>query len=706
MIGLVMAVVAALLSIMMQNLFSSGKGSVAIEMIVTARDIPAGTQLVAEDLTTMPAKGNVKNAISSRSALVGRTLVVPMQKGQMFREEDLIQQGSGAMIASQLPAGYRAITVVLHDTAPGVVLYPGALVDLLATMEMPAAANTPKETITRTVLERIRVLAVNDEAVGIKPNETTASERRVNQRRLSVTLAVTPEQAAQVELASVRGTIGITLRSDADKLTDPNNFAVATTKSLLGVGSADPSTSNVKGTATNAPPIYSSPLAKQAKQLESKLCRIFSVVLQIEEIDGTLALYGTMPDLATATLIRNFMTGTGIKWVDLSRIAGVQQVQLRVRIAEASRFALRELAFGAVAGGNSFFGGYQAPGGSSPFQQVSIAPGAGAAQTATISGAATEASSVSSPNFGFNSFPVSSAVTLFGGVPGSDLEFYIQALSENRYVRLLAEPNLVAISGERATFLVGGAFPIPVVQNSGASSAVTIEYKEFGVRLNFRPEVLGQGRIRLEVAPEVSELSEIGSLRQNGFTIPSVITRRSSTTVELGSGQSFAMAGLLRTKEQGRVSKVPILGDIPVLGVLFRSVRYEEDQTELVVMVTAELVEPLDNGTVRPLPGELHETPNDWELFMEGSLAGATKAGKPLARLKVLGLEGLRGPGALRRPDDPRVSAADVFPATPSGEVFPETIKAAPSPVINTPATTNASVAATPATPTIETAAP
>ena len=707
-----MAVVAALLSIMMQNLFSAGKGSVPIEMIVTARDIPAGTQLVAEDLTTMPAKGNVKNAISSRSALVGRTLVVPMQKGQMFREEDLIQQGSGAMIASQLPAGYRAITVVLHDTAPGVVLYPGALVDLLATMEMPAAANTPKETITRTVLERIRVLAVNDEAVGIKPNETTASERRVNQRRLSVTLAVTPEQAAQVELASVRGTIGITLRSDADKLTDPNNFAVATTKSLLGVGSAEQATPNAKGTKQSkdaAPPIYSSPLAKQAKQLESKLCRIFSVDLQIEEIDGTLALHGTMPDLATATLIRNFMTSTGIKWVDLSRIAGVQQVQLRVRIAEASRSALRELAFGAVAGGNSFFGGYQAPGGTSPFQPVSISPGGGATTGAT--GAAgnttTTGSSVNQANFGFDKNAVSSAVTLFGGVPGSDLEFYIQALSENRYVRLLAEPNLVAISGERATFLVGGAFPIPVVQNSGASSAVTIEYKEFGVRLNFRPEVLGQGRIRLEVAPEVSELSEIGSLRQNGFTIPSVITRRSSTTVELGSGQSFAMAGLLRTKEQGRVSKVPILGEIPVLGVLFRSVRYEEDQTELVVMVTAELVEPLDNGTVRPMPGELHETPNDWELFMEGSLAGATKAGKPLARLKVLGLEGLRGPGALRRPDDPRVSAADVFPATPTANFeMNEPINDAPSPVTTTPATTNASVASTPATPIIETAAP
>ena len=706
-----MAVVAALLSIMMQNLFSAGKGSGQSEMIVTSRDLAAGTQIIAEDLAAVPAKGNVKNGISSRSALVGRTLVVPMQKGQMFREEDLIQQGSGAMIASQLPAGFRAITVVLHDTSPGVVLYPGALVDLLATMEMPAAANTPKETITRTVLERIRVLAVNDEAVGIKPNETTANERRINQRRLSVTLAVTPEQAAQVELAGVRGTIGITLRSDADKLTDPTNFAVATTKSLLGVGSAEQATPNAKGTKQSkdaAPPIYSSPLAKQAKQLESKLCRIFSVDIQIEEVDGTLALHGTMPDLTTATLIRNFMTGSGMKWVDLSRIAGVQQVQLRVRIAEASRSALRELAFGAVSGGNSFFGGYQAPGGSSPFQPVSISPGAQQATGATGLGNTTTAgSSVNQANFGFDKNPVSSAVTLFGGVPGSDLEFYIQALSENKYVRLLAEPNLVAISGERATFLVGGSFPIPVVQNSGASSAVTIEYKEFGVRLNFRPEVLGQGRIRLEVAPEVSELSEIGSLRQNGFTIPSVITRRSSTTVELGSGQSFAMAGLLRSKEQGRVSKVPILGDIPVLGVLFRSVRYEEDQTELVVMVTAELVEPLDNGTVRPMPGELHETPNDWELFMEGSLTGATKAGKPLARLKVLGLEGLRGPGALRRPDDSRVSASDVFPATPAGEVFPETIKAAPSPATTTTSTTtSASVDAPPTTPIIETTAP
>ena len=699
MIGLVMAVVAALLAVFVQFVFIAGGSSEVqrpSEIIATAQEFPAGHKFVAKDLVAVPAKamGNGKKGITSMQSLVGRTLVMPMKKGQAITAEDLIVQGSGSMIASQIPPGYRAIVVSLRDPAPGVVLYPGALVDILATMEAPAIGNAQREKITRTVQERMRVLAVNDEIVGGKPNETT-DRNNTSQRKLSVTLAVTPEQAAQIELASARGTIGITLRSDDDANPDLGQYATATTKSLMGIksdeaapvaaGAAAKDTKKSTDTAPIAAPTYTASVSKQTKMLESKIGRIFNVNLQVEEIEGTVALRGTMPDIATANLIQAFMNASGLKWVDLTHIAGVQQVQLRVRIAEASRYALRELAFGAVAGGSSFFGGYQAPGGT-PFQPVSISPGAGAQQTATVGGnVATEASGVTSPNFGFDKNAVTSAVTLFGGVPGSDLEFYIQALSENRYVRLLAEPNLVAISGERATFLVGGAFPIPVVQNSGASSSVTIEYKEFGVRLNFRPEVLGQGRIRLEVAPEVSELSEIGSLRQNGFTVPSVITRRSSTTVELGSGQSFAMAGLLRTKEQGRVSKVPILGDIPVLGVLFRSVRYEEDQTELVVMVTAELVEPLDNGTVRPLPGDLHEAPNDWELFMEGSLAGATKAGKPLERLKALGLAGLRGPGALRRPDDARVSAADTYPATQSVEVE-QKVQSEPStttPVVN-----------------------
>ena len=178
---------------------------------------------------------------------------------------------------------------------------------------------------------------------------------------------------------------------------------------------------------------------------------------------------------------------------------------------------------------------------------------------------------------------------------------------------------------------------------------------------------MGAGRIRLEVSPEVSELSEVGALVQNGFTIPSVIVRRSSTTVELGNGQSFAMAGLLRSKDQGTVSKIPLLGDLPWLGVLFRSVRYEQDQTELVVIVTAETVEPLSDGMDRPTPGSLYQVPNDWELFMNGWLAGANDVASPVARLKTLGLTSLKGPGAWRRPEDARTTAGDALPVAGAG---------------------------------------
>ena len=383
--------------------------------------------------------------------------------------------------------------------------------------------------------------------------------------------------------------------------------------------------------------------------LSDRLRGLFDVDLAVEEFDGIVALKGVVPDVSTATAVKRFMDGTGMNWVDTTRIAGVQQVQLKVRIAEASRSALRELAFGGYVGGDSAFGGVQATtGNGDPFQRIGVTAAEGLAEGA--------ASPSLLPRFG-----VSSATTLFGGVPSANLEVYLQALNENRYVRLLAEPNLVAVSGEEATFLVGGEFPIPVVQgtSTGAGPSVTIEYKEFGVRLTFRPQVLGDGRIRLEVAPEVSELSEIGGVSLSGFSVPGVVTRRSSTTVELGSGQSFAMAGLLRTFEQARVSKVPGLGEIPVIGVLFRSMRYVEEQTELVVMVTADLVEPLDDGMSRPVPGDLHTAPDDWELFIEGALNGSVSVGNPAQRLERLGLTGLSGPGAWRRSDDAKSIAAD-----------------------------------------------
>ncbi len=657
-IGAALSIAAAVLVYaVVSRLTDSGESRTtrrsSLPMGFATTDLPAGHLIVTTDLQS---DRGVKDSAGERvlspgGAAEGRTLVTPVQKGQLIREDDLAARGSGEAIASQLEPGYRAITVTLRDTGPGVALYPGAMVDVLATLEVPVRGTTQKETITRTVLEGSRVLAVNDEAVGTRA--TASTDRKSAARHLSVTLAVTPDQAAQVELASTRGIIGITLRSADESSTGQSGAAPTSANSLMGRQNqaSDAAGSSQAATAPARSPQGASNTASglDSAGLELRLKQFFGVDLKAEDIGGTIALRGSMPNVATAVQVRNFMTSTGLRWVDVTRIAGVQQVQLKVRIAEASRTALRELAAGALIGGNSVFGGVQSPGGT-PFQPINIQP--------------TPTAPVGDPRFMYGNNPITSATTLFAGVTGADLEVYLQALSENRYIRLLAEPNLVAVSGESATFLVGGEFPIPIVQGSvvGGGSTITLEYKEFGIRLNLRPEVLGDGKIRLEVAPEVSELSQIGALNQNGFTIPSLVTRRSSTTVELSSGQSFATAGLLRSLEQATVSRIPVLGDIPVFGALFRSVRYEQAQTELVIMVTANLVEPLYDGMDRPMPGDLHEAPNDWELFMNGQTAGAVAIGSPMARLKSLGLEGIRGPGAWRRPDESRTLAADALP--------------------------------------------
>ena len=167
----------------------------------------------------------------------------------------------------------------------------------------------------------------------------------------------------------------------------------------------------------------------------------------------------------------------------------------------------------------------------------------------------------------------------------------------------LAEPTLVALSGETATFLAGGEFPIPIPQSLGT---VTIEYKQYGVGLAFSPTVLENGRISIRVRPEVSELSREGSVRFNGFEIPSLTTRRAETTVELGSGQSFMIGGLLRNSNSNSIDRAPGLGNMPILGALFRSTSFRREETELVIVVTPYLVRPVngepDRAADRRLP--------------------------------------------------------------------------------------------------------
>ncbi len=375
--------------------------------------------------------------------------------------------------------------------------------------------------------------------------------------------------------------------------------------------------------------------------------------VNISRAQDVTVVSGMLARAQQAKQLHDYLEARNLEYVDQTSLAGVQQVSVKVRIAEVSRTGLRELGLNILKSGKGFFGGSTI--GSSnggPINPVSIGPPLGA-------------SALGNTPFVFNgAVNVSPGVTLFAGFPKADLEYFLQALSENEFLRILAEPNLVALSGEEASFLAGGEFPIPVVQGGGVTggTSVTIEYKKFGVSLNFRPVVEGDGTIRLQVYSEVSDLSDVGAVEIQGFAVPSLVTRKVETTVDMKSGQTFAMAGLLNQTTNSRVSQVPGLGDIPVLGALFRSTRYKSGETELLVLVSTTLVEPLSATNLPALPGQDHVAPSNWQLYAEGRLEGTSPAAVPPADsewLKELGLDRLKGPGTWATHDqEPEPSTA------------------------------------------------
>jgi pilus assembly protein CpaC len=219
--------------------------------------------------------------------------------------------------------------------------------------------------------------------------------------------------------------------------------------------------------------------------------------------------------------------------------------------------------------------------------------------------------------------------TLIGGgkLFGLDILGSLDIAADDGLATILAEPNLTALSGETASFLAGGEFPIPVSQSLGA---VTIEYKQYGVGLAFTPVVLADGRISMRVRPEVSQLSDAGSVKLNGFTVPALTTRRAETTVELGSGQSMMIAGLLQNTANNSIDKAPFLGDIPVLGALFRSTHFQKQETELVVIVTPYLVRPVSGQLATPIDG--YRVPDDVQRdFLGQTFTGKSGSVQPTA---------------------------------------------------------------------------
>ena len=321
--------------------------------------------------------------------------------------------------------------------------------------------------------------------------------------------------------------------------------------------------------------------------------------VEVAQLQDGIALKGRVPNLQIAEQMTALATPFG-KVLNLLEVAGGQQVMLQVQFVEMSRLASSELGFRGAIGGNGFRAG------------TNFGPGA-----SNVLGLAN----------GDPDTTLSDAVSLFaaGKVGDIALEGFLRALKANNLARTLAEPNLVAISGEPASFLAGGEIPIPVPQaGAGGASTITIEYKEFGVRLNYVAVVLGDGRIKLNVKQEVSDLDYSRAVQFAGGTVPAIATRRAESTVELQEGQTMALAGLLQRKVNASSNKTPLLGDLPVVGALFRSVRYERQETELVILVKPVLVKAMNPDQVPQGPGANWRYPNEAQLYGSADIGGPT----------------------------------------------------------------------------------
>jgi len=299
--------------------------------------------------------------------------------------------------------------------------------------------------------------------------------------------------------------------------------------------------------------------------------------IRLSQANGSVVLSGTVSQPQAAQQADAVVQAAGFKTVNMlqSPVTDATQVQLQVRVAEVSRQKLKDYG-SSIASVNS----------TSFFTQ-----GGGPATMQQHDGG------------GIISEFAGSALNLFLFNSGLNTAAYIRALKTNGALRALAEPNLIAMNGQTASFLAGGEFPIPVVQGSQNGSAVTVQFKEYGVRLNFKPTIIDEDHIRLELEPEVSTIDFANGVRFNGFVIPALRTRRARTGVELRDGQSFALACLLDNNETRSLSKIPVIGDIPILGNLFKSSSFQKQETELMFIITADLVKPVNSDELPRLKG-------------------------------------------------------------------------------------------------------
>lgn len=328
--------------------------------------------------------------------------------------------------------------------------------------------------------------------------------------------------------------------------------------------------------------------------------------IQVNSSGGSITLSGTVSGAAKLDKVLTVANAYAPeKIVNLLQVGGVQQVMLEVRVAEITKKVGHELGVNFYVDGSKGFG-------------INML---GSLLTIDQDSKLTYSTAVNAL------FKINDGNTTYIGA--------IDALQEDGLAKILAKPTLIAQSGQSASFLAGGEFPFPVVNDNDTA----IEWKPFGVALNFTPTVLGDNRISLQVTPEVSDLDYSRTVSYGSYVLPAINTRRMSTMIELGDNQSFAIGGLLKNNVRESIAKFPVLGDIPVLGALFRSTSFQKDDTELVVVVTPHLVKPIDGEQI-PLPTDSFISPTAFELLMLGKMEAGNKKGTATAGGAPSSLEG------------------------------------------------------------------
>ncbi len=406
-------------------------------------------------------------------------------------------------------------------------------------------------------------------------------------------LAATPFETKRIELVSGKSVV---LRTDAAvkriSIANPEiaDFNLLSPTEIYLTGKAAGTTNLTMWQDGRITAVYDLVVSYDVSKLKQQMQEILPVEkdLRIATANDSITLSGKVTNaaaLSQALALARAFAPEG-KVTNLVEVGGVHQVMLEVRVAEMSKSITKRLGINL---GYSF---------SNNDFSVSVL---------------SNLARIISPDT-----PAVNALFRFDH-RGSTWTGFVDALEEDGLVKVLAEPNLVTLSGQTATFLAGGEFPIPVPQDD---NTITIEYKQFGVGLYFTPVVHSKDKISLKVAPEVSDLDFSNALTIEGFFVPGLRVRRTSTTVELADGQSFAIAGLLRENVRTVVSKYPILGDIPILGVLFQSKEFQKEKTELVIIVTPHLVKPLDMAN-QSLPTDYYVEPNDVEFYLLGRTEGS-----------------------------------------------------------------------------------